>query len=224
MAASSTPSTGAQQSACVVCQSTPQDGPGRRDSRCATARFGTTGASFFKKLWEVTDFDDPSTLTVLDFGCGTGLLTEKLRAVCAHVVAVDASSQMVKMLREKIRSREWGNVRGHEAVLAKDPSALADLEGSIDLVVASSVMAFVPEADLGPTMEVIGRLLKPNGVFVHSDWPLSEHNQEKDFMTKEKAMYMYAKGGMSLESDAIVTFTMDESHTPDVFLGVARKA
>jgi 2-polyprenyl-3-methyl-5-hydroxy-6-metoxy-1,4-benzoquinol methylase len=164
-------------------------------------------------------------LNVLDFGCGTGLLTGKLAETCASVVAVDASPRMIKMLKDKIKCREWHNVRVHEAVLAKDSSALSELEGTIDLVVASSVMTFVPENDLGPTMEVIGRLLKPNGkgVFVHSDWPMSEGKQEKDIMTQEKALYMYAKGGLSLESDAIVTFSMDKSHAVDVFLGVARK-
>lgn len=38
---------------------------------------------------------------VLDFGCGTGLLTEKLLKVTPFVTAVDTSSVMISKLRQK---------------------------------------------------------------------------------------------------------------------------
>jgi len=34
---------------------------------------------------------------VLDFGCGTGLLTEKLAPLCQHVVAVDTSVEKIRL-------------------------------------------------------------------------------------------------------------------------------
>lgn len=179
--------------------------------------------AFYGKLWEVTGLSDPSNLKVMDFGCGTGLLTSKLQKDCASVIAIDAAPKMVEVLKEKIRSREWSNVQGTEAVLARDSSMLLSHDGSLDLVVASSVMTFIPHDDLDETMEVIGRLLKPGGFFVHSDWPMAEGKQEKEVMTKEKALRMYEKGGMVLGSNSIVGFCMDESHSFEVYLGVARK-
>ncbi len=44
---------------------------------------------------------DLSGLKVLDFGCGTGLLTEKIASIAASVLAVDTSSKMIKVLMNK---------------------------------------------------------------------------------------------------------------------------
>ena len=38
---------------------------------------------------------------LLDFGCGTGLLTEKLSPVANHIVALDTSSKMLAVLTGK---------------------------------------------------------------------------------------------------------------------------
>ncbi len=43
---------------------------------------------------------------ILDFGCGTGLLTEKLAPLVREVIAVDTSPNMIDVLRRK----EIGNV------------------------------------------------------------------------------------------------------------------
>ncbi len=39
---------------------------------------------------------------VLDFGCGTGLLSEKLAEICGQVVAIDSSPKMIEILNNKI--------------------------------------------------------------------------------------------------------------------------
>ena len=51
---------------------------------------------------------------VLDFGCGTGLLTEKLAPLCGHIVAVDTSAKMIDVLRSKIVDKHIGNITPHE--------------------------------------------------------------------------------------------------------------
>jgi 2-polyprenyl-3-methyl-5-hydroxy-6-metoxy-1,4-benzoquinol methylase len=192
---------------------------------------GGYAVGFYKKLWETTGLDPSETkLTVVDFGCGTGILTSKLRNVCSNVVAIDASPKMIEALKDKIRDGEWANVQAITSVLGDLSSAnenvrqhVEGLYGTVDLIVASSVMTFIPEEDMEATMKVIGRLLKPNGIFCHSDWPKSEATHP-DAMSDEKSVKMYSMGGLEAESTQIIKMDMSGPDQPEVFFGVAKKA
>jgi len=186
---------------------------------------------FYKLIWETTGLEPDSSNklgTVLDFGCGTGLLTDKLRMVSSKVVALDASTKMVAVLKEKIKSMEWENVDAAAVVLAsitdeKSKKMIEEMEGTLDLIVASSVMSFVPEEDLEATMAALGKMLKPGGLFCHSDWPKSEaDNQPEGIMEEEKAAKMYAMGGLKTKSTKLASMTMG-NESFEVFLGVAEK-
>lgn len=168
----------------------------------------------FVKLLEVNE-----SMIVLDFGCGTGLLTEALQDKVQKVVCMDASPNMIEKVKEKITSRSWSNVEAFTAVLSElehQPpdvkQAVDDLKGKVDLIVASSVLSFIP--DIESTMRVLGDMATSGGVLVHSDWP-------KDF-TKESATKMYASGGMVPKSMEVIDLTMGEEKHP-VFFGVATK-
>lgn len=194
---------------------------------------------FYQLLWQTTGLDpndsngtNPAIGTVLDFGCGTGLLANKLRLVSKKVVALDASPAMIAILQEKIKSMEWENVDAAVAVLATADGensqaamttrrTLVELEGTVDLIVASSVMSFVPGVDLEATMSALGRLLKPGGLFCHSDWPKS---QEKfpDGFDETKAVNMYAMGGLSAKTIKIVPLDTGGEQI-NVLIGVAVK-
>jgi len=50
----------------------------------------------YESLCEVLN---PEGLTILDFGCGTGLLTEKLAQPSHRVVALDPSEKMISVLK-----------------------------------------------------------------------------------------------------------------------------
>ena len=99
---------------------------------------------------------------------------------------------------------------------------ITELNGGVDIVVASSVMSFVPKTDLRLTMKVIGDvLLKPGGLFVHSDWPPTEEDPNNGF-TDEKALEMYAMGELSKKSTSIHNISMNRDMVK-VFVGVAPK-
>jgi len=209
--------------------------------------------------------DDPPPspkppLTVVDFGCGTGLLTEKLLrnlgSRISSIVAIDAAPKMVQVLKEKIRDKGWEErgragttVQAYHAVLAN----LEDEKGStaastrseiealyerVDLIVASSVLSFVPEADAPKTMKVLGRLLKPDGVglLCHSDWPKSDSEGKDDDdhsgMTEDMARKLYGYAGLEPKSMEVVPINMgpsspssssppEQPQAADVFFGVA---
>ena len=74
---------------------------------------------------------------VLDFGCGTGLLTEHLVAAGASVLAVDTSPGMLDALTAKIDQHGWTTV---------DTAAeLPDHPARFDLIVCSSVCGFLDD-------------------------------------------------------------------------------
>jgi SAM-dependent methyltransferase len=193
---------------------------------------GCYANGFFKMLCKTTGLD-PSDLQgaiIVDFGCGTGLLTAKLRRIAARVVGIDASPKMIEMLQDKILTREWDNVQALSAALGNisevDESVrkvVDELEGKVDLVVASSVLTFIPPEDVEATMSAIGRLLKPGGIFCHSDWPKSEA-KHPGAMTEEKATRFFGMAGLQVESTQIIKMSMGVGDSdPEVFVGVARK-
>jgi len=110
-------------------------------------------------------------LRVLDFGCGTGVLTESLAPACNEVVALDASPKMIAVLREKIDRSGWANVRAIDRTLEAALEA-GELTAPFDVVVCSSVCAFVD--DYPGTARQLAALLAPGGVFVQFDWELDD--------------------------------------------------
>lgn len=84
---------------------------------------------------------------VIDFGCGTGLLTERLVANGASVYAVDSSSAMLAVLDAKVSEHGWSGVVTGRAV-SSDMS-------NVDLIVCSSVCAFLD--DYPGTFAVVAR-------------------------------------------------------------------
>ena len=102
---------------------------------------------------------------VLDFGCGTGLLSEKLSSYADQVVALDGSLKMIEQLKQKSIS----NVTPIADFLSPE---LIDNEPQLgrefDLITASSVCAFLP--DYKATLKLLRSLLKPRGFFIQWDW------------------------------------------------------
>lgn len=184
---------------------------------------------FYNLLWQETGINPTASgsMTVLDFGCGTGLLTEKLRETMTvdKVICVDAAPKMVAQLQGKIERNSWENVTALSVEFAnmkeEDTVQMEAMYGTVDLVVASSVMSFIPKDTLGATMQVISKLLKSGGSFVHSDWPKSEPDNP-DGMSNESSGAMYAMGGLTTTSQKVVSIEM-YGESGKIFLGVARK-
>ncbi|CAM9729909.1 unnamed protein product [Discosporangium mesarthrocarpum] len=186
---------------------------------------------FLKMLWPQTNLTPP-LMTIVDFGCGTGLLIEHLCSNNTRVIGIDASPSMIEQVSLKIKTREWTNVEAFCAVLAdleKDNGitdeatrqAIQGLSGQVDLIVASSVLNFIPASDQAATMRALETLLKPKtGILIHSDWPVCE--KMPDGMTHEQAMNLYSMGGLNLLRTKELTFAMGGESCP-VYVGVAQK-
>jgi SAM-dependent methyltransferase len=125
---------------------------------------------------------------VLDFGCGTGLLTSNFSPICLHVVAVDTSPKMIERLKGKIIKADISNV----TTLAAPIDAASILEhgnvlGKFDLVVASSVCSFLP--DFESTLREVASIMMPGGIFVQWDWLES--------MPADKIQSAFSRAGMT---------------------------
>jgi len=72
-------------------------------------------------------------MNVLEFGCGTGLLTLRLLPQARSVTGVDSSEGMLGVLRKKMQAHNVSNLRLQHLDLEKGDQ----LEGSYDLVVCT---------------------------------------------------------------------------------------
>lgn len=100
---------------------------------------------------------------VLDFGCGTGLLSLALLPAVRSIIAIDSSKGMLDMLDTKIAAGHLSHIR----------TALADLEKGdrlpepVDLVTSS--MTFHHLRDPVPVLIEMARVLRPGGRIAIAD-------------------------------------------------------
>ncbi|GEM_PF-2930316 len=78
-------------------------------------------------------------LNILDFGCGTGLLTDQMQPLANQIVAVDSAEKMIEVLDAK----QYANVKSICSELTDECiEANTALQQTFDLITASSVCAF----------------------------------------------------------------------------------
>jgi ubiquinone/menaquinone biosynthesis C-methylase UbiE len=97
--------------------------------------------------------------TVLDLGCGDGVVFHELLSVTPRVYGIDFAAPFIEKLR-----RKYPNVR--DRLLVRDATDL-DLSQPFDTVVACMLLLGIPEVDRA--LEEIYQVLCPNGVVVIAD-------------------------------------------------------
>lgn len=154
---------------------------------------------------------------VLDFGCGTGLLSEQLSYVAKDVVALDLSSRMIDVLNQK----------GLDSVT----TVVDELSGNLierhpafhqpfDLIVASSALAFVP--DFPATLSLLHACLSSQGVMVQWDWLKSSEESDMGFSKGELSQAYQACGFTDVVISEPFSMTSPKGEMPVVMV-VARK-
>lgn len=104
-----------------------------------------------------------SGMAVLDYGCGTGLVTLRLQPLVRSITGADSSSGMLAILDSKVKSQGLANVR----------TRLVDFEkggrvgGAFDLVVSSMTMHHVK--DTAALFRQWYDLLLPGGTLAAAD-------------------------------------------------------
>ncbi len=104
-----------------------------------------------------------STMQVLEYGCGTGMVSRALSPYVAKIIAVDTSPQMLEVLRQKAREETIDNIETLAHDLTKQPL----LDKNFDLVMSSMTLHHIPDIDT--LLQRLFTTLKPGGFLAVAD-------------------------------------------------------
>jgi ubiquinone/menaquinone biosynthesis C-methylase UbiE len=102
-------------------------------------------------------------LDVLDFGCGTGLVTLRLQPLVRSITGVDSSQGMLAVLQDKVKKQGLQNVHPHFV----DFGSGDRVAGQFHLLVSSMTMHHVP--DTAVLLRLWFDLLLPGGLLGVAD-------------------------------------------------------
>lgn len=99
--------------------------------------------------------------TVLDLGCGTGLMGEAIRAETDFLAGCDLSPRMIAKARDKLRG-DGGPLYDKLATAGLTAFLSSRPDASADLVIAADVFVYL--GDLAPSFHQSARVLKAGGL------------------------------------------------------------
>ncbi len=111
----------------------------------------------------IREIDLTPDMDVLDFGCGTGLLTFALQPFVNSITGVDSSQGMLDVFRKKIKERKLENVKAEYIDLEKGDV----LKGSFHLIVSSMTLHHI--RNIPPLVKQFHSLLLPSGELAIAD-------------------------------------------------------
>lgn len=106
-------------------------------------------------------FSPLSGLSLLDIGCGGGLISEPMTRLGAEVTGIDAAPRNIEVAR--LHARQMGLATQYRATTAE---ALAESGATFDVVLALEIIEHV--ADVNLFLRTIGELVKPGGMLILS--------------------------------------------------------
>lgn len=154
---------------------------------------------------------------VLDLGCGTGLMGERLAAVASFLEGVDISANMLKRAEAK-------QIYGR---LVKADLNLAEYPAGVDLVTAADVFMYVGAMDA--VLPRIAAALRAGGTFAFS---VEHHPGPEDIVLRPSRRYAHAQAyvrrllaeaGFDICSLEPATIRMDRGEAVEGLIVVARR-
>ena len=124
--------------------------------------------------------------SLLDLGCGTGLLGVYLRRIQGHIIGVDLSHEMIRQAaRHNVYSR-FHTVNLVDA-LRETPADLYEVITCLDtLIYVGKLDAMIPDAL---------RVLKPGGHFIFS-CEVAEEDEDGDFVLRDTGRYAHKRSSV----------------------------
>ena len=155
---------------------------------------------------------------ILDFGRGTGLLTERLSPLASNIVAIDTSSKKITILQ----SKKLPNV-----IALSEPLTLELINNNpafinkFNIIVASSVFSFLPNYE--SILKLLKPLLTTNGLLIQWDWLSPDNNPE--FGLSETTIEKALNNAKFKHIKLTMPFSLaTEKGTMSVVMGVAKNA
>lgn len=115
--------------------------------------------------------DPKPTMRVLEFGCGTGLVTLRIAPRVGSLTAVDTSSGMLDVLKAKLQEAGLCNVEPRTLDLTA-PEAADTLGEPFELIYSSMTLHHI--ADTGAFLQRLAGMLKPGGMLAVADLDLED--------------------------------------------------
>lgn len=166
-------------------------------------------------------------MRVLDYGCGTGLLSFPLKDAVGDMLLADTSSGMLAVAAEKIAAHGAAQMQTAKLDLLTDPLPA----GSFDLIVTAMTLHHIPDTDR--ILRVFRDLLKPGGTLCIADLDREDgsfhgievdvhHGFERDALAGRAARAGFADAAFR------TVFTISKTHATGardypVFLMTARR-
>ena len=104
-----------------------------------------------------------ATMRVLEYGCGTGMISRALSPHVARITAVDTSPQMLEVLRQKAGEEKITNIETLVHDLSSEPLPLKEF----DLVMSSMTLHHIPDTEA--LLRGFFTILKPGGYLAVAD-------------------------------------------------------
>lgn len=153
-------------------------------------------------------FGDPKSLTVLDVGCGIGVIDRILAKEFGRLMGVDTSKGLISVAAERNRSVEYQ---------AYDGSHVPYPDASFDFVFAINVLHHVPISEREAFIQEIGRVARRGGLvamFEHNPInPLTrlavhrcEFDAGVDLIPRRRAKRLFASGGLEIVESRYILF------------------
>lgn len=119
---------------------------------------------FIEKTREYIKADD----TILDFGCGTGLICNEIAENVGIIHAIDISTKMIEISKNKASERKIQNIDFERTTIFDEKFKV----GSFDAIIAFNIFHLLEEPQ--KYFQRINQILKPGGLIISSTPCMSE--------------------------------------------------
>ncbi len=119
---------------------------------------------FIEKVREYLKEDD----TILDFGCGTGIICNEIAENVGIIHAIDISTKMIEISKNKASERKIQNIDFERTTIFDEKFK----EGSFDIIIAFNIFHLLEEPQ--KYFQRINQILKPGGLIISSTPCMSE--------------------------------------------------
>lgn len=125
---------------------------------------------------EIESYIGHGPLEVMEFGCGTGLISLNLKKKISEGLMVDSSSEMIKELEQKLVNRNITNIKTYTGDILE-----SDFDQKFDVIYSSMVMHHIK--DFQSVIQKLVSYLKTNGKLIIVDLlpDNGEFHQHEDF-------------------------------------------
>jgi 2-polyprenyl-3-methyl-5-hydroxy-6-metoxy-1,4-benzoquinol methylase len=129
-------------------------------SACKFDQQGKKDEQAYIKIIERTKKYIKTSDTVLDFGCGTGLISNEIADNVKIIHAIDISSKMIEIAKNKADNRRIRNIEYTNSTIFDERHKI----GSFDVILAFYILHLLE--DNQKAIQRINDLLKPGGLII----------------------------------------------------------